>query len=918
MNIARFSVRIPETIQYTKANQPVNNDNVNKEVSFQGTQQNKDKIKKGALLAAVLAATVPLNACNQQNVPANSGSDVEANQQNPSANDATNQIGAIDAAMGSSDGKIIPIDSSFMAMPVTEFYFTTADKVVTLKPNEDLPRNDKGTVLVTITDGESDRIDEGNTLNEIIEKVYSDALDEYDEEEQAAIVNKFIDEIVQANPSLAKYIHDELGDGITNYEQIANLNLYHGDTSVDQTLDTRVLTIPTAVVYQVQGQEPDNISFANSSSVYTPVNESASVIKDSDDLLEGEYASFSDMIYANYGEDISDEAYRDIVYAVVNSPLNAVEFEYVIDNMNINDLIKTGNITDLNRTLNANTDKEMIGISLPSVATLRDVSSIADVDTAKKNGIVYQISPSAFLDGQDDLSVTILSNNNENGKMEPGDVFSAIDILQFYTSPDGNGRFASVNDQGELVLNSDVNYSEVFASQILQQFAYANINVFAAQYEDADGNTHEYGVFDVDPNYDTTGKSIDDILAHSTINIERLLSYSFVDENGQSKFEDGVKLNLPQFNYRINDCERLAQTPTNPTTPTTPTNPTTPTTPTNPTTPTTPTNPTTPTTPTNPTTPTTPTNPTTPTTPTNPTTPTTPTNPTTPTTPTNPTTPTTPTNPTTPTTPTNPTNPTTPTNPTEPTCPSDPTEEPTNEDRPTDIPTTPTDSPTQRPTLPTNPSDPTIQPTNPGEEIDPVEPPVDCEDPIETDEPSKEERPPIAETPENSPTQRPQLPETPNAPVIKEPELGDEVDIVDPSYCDSPSGTDSPSGEIRPGDEDDTTQTPPASPDDDLDSTECDSPSASDEYEGEGRPGASLQSTMSTPQAAQTETQSSVPEKEQQTNVINDYQPVQNTDNTCQQEAASDVVEKESRDSILSNVTSSVLGNSDEDIEYFE
>ena len=539
MNIPKFSINLPETNHYTKANQQTN---IHKEVSFQGQldNKNKNKIKAGAALAAVLAATVPLNSCIQQNAPVNNDTNVQAGQENPSAVDPSGQLGALEAAKGNADGKIIPVDVSFMAMPVTEFYFTSADKVVTLKPNEELPRNSKGTVLVTITDDDSERIDEGNTLDEIIRKVYSDALDGYDEEEQAAIVNKFIDETIQANPSLAKYIRDELGDNITNYDQIANLNLYKGKTSIDQTLDTRVLTMPTSVVYQVQGQEPDSISFSNSSSVYTPVNETASIIKGSDDLLDGEYASFSDMIYANYGEDISNEAYRDIVYAVVNSPLNAVEFEYVIDNMNVNDLIKTGNITDLNRTLNANTDKEMFGISLPSVATLRDVSSIADVDTAKKNGIVYQISPSAFIDGQDDLSISITNNDNKDGTKKPGDVFDAIDILQYYTSPDGNGRFAVVDEDGKLVLNSDVNYSEVFASQILQQFAYANINIFAAPYEDEDGNVYDYGVFDVNSGYDTKGKSLEDILANSKINIGRLLSYSFVDENGQSKFEDGV------------------------------------------------------------------------------------------------------------------------------------------------------------------------------------------------------------------------------------------------------------------------------------------------------------------------------------------------------------------------------------------
>ena len=635
MNISNFSAKIPEIKQYTKAKAQTNNSNY--QPSFQGEEYNLDtsrrneRAKKAALAALILASTVPLTTCSTDKVPVNNQDENAIEQDNKSqSTDSMSQLEALEAAKDAGNGKIVLADTSFMAMPVTEFYFTNADRVVTLKPNAELPRNDRGTVLVTITDGESDRIDEGNTLNEIINKVYSDALDGYDEEEKAAIVNKFIDEIVQANPSLAKYIQNEMGDDITNYEQIGSLNLYTGDSSKDQTLDTRLLTMPTSVVYQVQGQEPESVLFANSASVYTPVNDKVSIIKDSDDLLDGEYSSFSDMIYANYGEDISDEAYRDIVYSIVNSPLNAVEFEYVIDEMNINDLIKTGNITDLNRTLNANTDKEMFGISLPSVATLRNVSSIANVDSARKNGIVYQISPSAFLDGQDDLTLLIKSNTNEDGTMNPGDVFKAVDILQFYTSPDGNGRFAYVDEDGVLQINKDINYEEAFASQILQQFVYANLGVFAAPYEDAQGNTYDYGVFDVNKGFDVKGKSLDEILANSTINVDRLFDYSFVDKDGESRFEEGVKLNLPQFNYRINNCARLTTptTPTQPTTPTTPTEPTTPTTPTEPTTPTTPTEPTTPTTPTQPTTPTTPTQPTTPTTPTEPTTPTTPTQPT--------------------------------------------------------------------------------------------------------------------------------------------------------------------------------------------------------------------------------------------------------------------------------------------------
>ena len=44
-------------------------------------------------------------------------------------------------------------------------------------------------------------------------------------------------------------------------------------------------------------------------------------------------------------------------------------------------------------------------------------------------------------------------------------------------------------------------------------------------------------------------------------------NYSFLDENGVSKFEDGVELNLPQFNYRINKGAQNTTKPSSPTKP---------------------------------------------------------------------------------------------------------------------------------------------------------------------------------------------------------------------------------------------------------------------------------------------------------------------------------------------------------------
>ena len=74
-----------------------------------------------------------------------------------------------------------------------------------------------------------------------------------------------------------------------------------------------------------------DLDFSTSFTNYIPNTQTASIVKASDDLLENEYKSFSDMVYGVYGKDISNEAYRDIVYAIVNSPANAYEFEKALD-----------------------------------------------------------------------------------------------------------------------------------------------------------------------------------------------------------------------------------------------------------------------------------------------------------------------------------------------------------------------------------------------------------------------------------------------------------------------------------------------------------------------------------------------------------------------------------------------------------
>ena len=534
----------------------------NQEVSFSGAQSSanlgKNILRVGAGVFSVLSLTSTLSGCKADTtLPVTTQLEETVTQQQ-----SLDVLGSMLDAQHTS-GKTPLVDVGFVSMPVTEFYFTNSGQEVIYYPDKDIPTNDAGSVIVTITERESDREIEGNTLNEIIEKVYTDALISLPPDEQIALRNKIIDEVIQANPALSEYINSELGEDADSYEAIANLNLYSGSSSSDETLDIRALSMPTQIVYMSQGQGPTTVDNTHSMNTYVPVINSGSVVRGEDNLMDGEFSSFSDMIYSAYGDDLTDEAYRDIVYAVVNAPQNAEEFEYVLDDMNLLDLFSVGNIHDLNRVIEANTDDLLLDITLPSVTTLRTVTGNAVVDYGSKSAPIYQISPSAPVNGVNDRSVLL---KNYEGKMQSGEVYELKHVLQFYHSPNGEGRFGCVDKDGNYVVQTDIDYWDEFDTNIMQQVVYANTNIFAAPYEDESGY-HPYGVFDVNEGFDTTGKSLDEIIQNSTINLDRMWNYSFVDENGVLIFDDGVELNLPQFNYRINKGVQNETKPSSPTKP---------------------------------------------------------------------------------------------------------------------------------------------------------------------------------------------------------------------------------------------------------------------------------------------------------------------------------------------------------------
>ncbi len=427
--------------------------------------------------------------------------------------------------------------------PVSEFYLTDSGEEKQINPNADIERNSNGTLLAVITPDSSERANEGATLGEVISKVYSNALSSYEGEQKTAIFNKLIDETLQANPEVAQYVKDLAGGEILSYQNVADMNLYRDDNNAA----SNTIIIPEAVVYLEQGVEPENAEYIYSSEVHTPKSDMASIIKDTNELNENEYSSISDMIYGEYGEDISDEAYRDILYSIVNNPINAEYFETTVKNLNLNQLLQTESITDLNRTLDENTNKTALNIYLPEVTTLKTSENGLQADNNGGNEIVYQISPAEVEEGQNDKLIIL---DGKMGRKEAGSVHELKDVLQYYSSPDGQGRFAGISE-GKLVLN-DIEYGKVLSDNILSQVIYNNLELFTTPYSNKDGY-HEFGVFDVNPDYDTTDKTRDEIIRNSTINKDRMYNFSF--EN----FE-GNELKLPQFRYVIHEGALKAET----------------------------------------------------------------------------------------------------------------------------------------------------------------------------------------------------------------------------------------------------------------------------------------------------------------------------------------------------------------------
>ena len=118
-------------------------------VSFGNTS---DNLKRVGLAGTAALMGLNLAGCSPQqaNVPPSSSENIEESTQEKTADDVAN---AIDAAKEAGlSGKTDLADISLVSLPVTEFYFTNSDGVILLKPDKDVPTNESGAVIATITE----------------------------------------------------------------------------------------------------------------------------------------------------------------------------------------------------------------------------------------------------------------------------------------------------------------------------------------------------------------------------------------------------------------------------------------------------------------------------------------------------------------------------------------------------------------------------------------------------------------------------------------------------------------------------------------------------------------------------------------------------------------------------------------------
>ena len=132
MQISKISFMFPKT------NEKQESVTTKPEITFQGSTE-----KKAAVAAGTILAVSVLGACNGA-------------KEAKAPETTTDQQSSI--------SQIILVNTDFNSLPISEFYLTNIIGQQKLYPNEDLPRNDKGTIIITVSKEATEKEDvSGNT-----------------------------------------------------------------------------------------------------------------------------------------------------------------------------------------------------------------------------------------------------------------------------------------------------------------------------------------------------------------------------------------------------------------------------------------------------------------------------------------------------------------------------------------------------------------------------------------------------------------------------------------------------------------------------------------------------------------------------------------------------------------------------------
>ena len=278
------------------------------------------------------------------------------------------------------------------------------------------------------------------------------------------------------------------------------------------------------------------------------------------------FATLEDLINVAYksadGKKLTDADRIMIASKIAQDPDNTHLFEEDTAAGLVN-----GNITDLTRISLANPVLE--NITLPVVVTAKSVENGSSTVINKRAdqdaydlGVTWQLYPVGFDARRDNqMTYTIQGTGRKNYAISQGNIIDLTSALQYYVDPVSGERYASVNGNGKCEINANTASSRMVSTEIMRQLAYKNLHIFAAS-QKINGKTYQYGAFDVNPGYNTKGKSLEEIIEHSTLNMDRAQAIKFVDESGKSRFPKGTQFNMVEFDYLMFLGEKPAATPT--------------------------------------------------------------------------------------------------------------------------------------------------------------------------------------------------------------------------------------------------------------------------------------------------------------------------------------------------------------------